>query len=419
MQDHPIIVNGSGNSARAAALSLAAAGFEVRLAQAAPAALPDWQSVLALSPAAKRMLETLGVWARLDCPEAPVCDIQVCGTVSAVGDALLPARLGFGPDADAADKSTDTDTDKEDEGRTVAPLAHIVSLAALGRALQAACDAHEKIAGLPAPIDGFEAATKTVTLENGDTLSAALLVDTQRTAPAWRQAAAARPLTRDYGAAALVAPLTAGRPHGQMAQQVFLPDGPLALLPRPQPTALALVWSLPAKQAAALAGDAAALEAALADATENRFGSLALDGPAAVQPLALHLAETYFDGPCVLLGEAAHVVHPLAGQGFNLTLRDAAVLADVLHEGRSLGLPADDAALLTQYQRARRSDAAVMAATTDALAGLFGGPLKHVGRAGLALTGALAARQPRLRKIFAAQADGGTALPRLMRGTDF
>lgn len=413
MHDHPIIVNGSGNSARAAALSLAAAGFEVRLAQAAPVALPDWQSVLALSPAAKRMLETLGVWARLDCPEAPVCDMQVYGTVSAVGDALLPARLGFGPDADAAD------INKEEGGRTVAPLAHIVSLASLGRALQAACDAHEKIAGLPAPIDGFEAATKTVTLENGDTLSAALLVDTHRAAPAWRQAAAARPLTRDYGAAALVAPLTAGRPHGQMAQQIFLPDGPLALLPRPQPTALALVWSLPAKRAAALAGDAAALEAALADATENRFGALAPDGPAAVQPLALHLAETYFDGPCVLLGEAAHVIHPLAGQGFNLTLRDAAVLADVLHDGRSLGLPADNAALLTHYQRARRSDAAVMAATTDALAGLFGGPLKHVGRAGLALAGVLAARQPRLRKSFAAQADGGTALPRLMRGTGF
>ena len=415
--DSAIIIAGGGNAARAVALSLAAARLPVmiepHLAEKATANAPDWQSVLALSPAARTMLETLGIWNRLDQPSGSIWDMQVFGRADAVGQeaGLLSPQLGFAHDGDT---------------KTQTPLGHIVSLAALGRALDA--ELHHQIETgsimiLPAALADFDAADKTVELTNGAKEIAGLLVDSYRQKPLWRQKQAAQNLVYDYQAAALVGQIKVARPHGQMAAQVFLPSGPLALLPLPDSHEVALVWSLPKKHAQALANvNSDILTHELAEATEGRFGALEPMGALAVQDLHLSLAQDVTGNGVVAIGEAAHVVHPLAGQGFNLTLRDAAVLADTLFEARALGLPFDDASMLTAYARDRQADAALTGATTHGLARLFQGPLAPLGRLGLGLVERVAQNRPSLRAAMREQANAGVAhdaVPRLMRGVAF
>lgn len=446
--NHGVLIHGSGNSAKLTALALAAADLPVALF-AAPFAAPtgsasdaDWQRVLALSPSSRRMLETLGVWQALDGPTAPIHDMKVYGTADAAS-ALLPAQLGF------ATPPTPDGANPDDAPTLDAPLGHIVSLAALGRALDqilAEKTATGAIGALAAPITAFDGAAQYATLADGTHHAASLLIDTQRppasadAQPNWRRETPASGLSYDYHAAALVGVLHTTRPHGCEAQQVFLPDGPLALLPLPQmgPQAdrLALVWSLPRKRAAALAAAAPELVAhELAQATQDRFGTLSPHGPMAVQDLHLHLAEDFIvptqAAPIVLLGEAAHVIHPLAGQGFNLTLRDAAQLADTLYETRRLGLGLGDATMLADYAGPRRRAAFEMASTTHMLDALFGRPTgAALGRWGLALTQMLADRNPVLRRAFQARANGmesareaapgaSQAEPRLLRGIGF
>lgn len=420
-----VVIAGQGNGARAVALSLAAAhvpvAIEPQLAdKAAPGSdgPPDWQSVLALSPAARHMLESLRVWQALDRPSSPICDMQVFGRPSAVNNAIsrsaghdagfLSPQLGFAaPGAETA-------------------LGHIVSLAALGRALDMAVQKQIEagtINVLPAALADYDMAEKTAELADGTTIKPALLVDLYRRAPPWRRRMAALNLTHDYHAAALVGHLKAGRPHGQLAAQIFLPDGPMALLPLPAHDELALVWSLPRARAHALAKVGADILAhELARASEGRFGPLTPIGEMAVQDLHLSLAQEVTGPAYLALGDAAHIIHPLAGQGFNLSLRDAAALADTLYEARALGLPFDDATMLAGYARDRQADAALTGAVTHSLARLFQGPLAPLGRLGLGLVGRMAERRPTLRAAMTAQANAGVAhsvAPRLMRGDAF
>ena len=433
-----ILVHGGGNSAKITALCLSAAGFRVALHDAPGPALPDWQSVLALSPSARLMLETLGIWQKLDQPSAPITDMQVYASASDISpatssskgggkksEALFPASLGFG--------APQTGNNHDD----VEVLAHIVSLASLGRAISAALDRQileGRIQRLAAPIVDFSAKENRATLADGTQVPSQLLIDTQKTPTPWRQKAAARPLRHDYAAAALVGTLRRDRAHGGMAQQIFLPSGPLALLPLPVPKAgpssaatYAMVWSLPKERAEALAKvEPSVVAHELHKATQGRFGALCVDGPLAVQDLHLQLAENFVDGSVVLLGEAAHVIHPLAGQGFNLTLRDASLLADVLFETRQLGLALGDGAMLATYENARRADAKAIAATTHGLAYLFGGRMARLARLGMAITQQGLQRNNSFREQVNAQANSGLSvtsqgrpLARLMRGELF
>jgi 2-octaprenyl-6-methoxyphenol hydroxylase len=128
----------------------------------------------------------------------------------------------------------------------------------------------------------------------------------------------------------------------------------------------------------------------------------------------------------VLLGDGAHVVHPLAGQGFNLTLRDASLLAEVLYETRQLGLAVGDGAMLDTYEKTRRADAKLTAATTHGLANLFSGPMAKLAQLGLAITGQRVSKDASLREQMNAQANSGLSvteqgqpMARLMRGEKF
>lgn len=446
-EQNPILIHGSGSTARVTALALAAAlghtDVPLHCVTASANAYDkpnnksndktgdkpgdnDWGSVLALSPAAKTMLDILGVWPRLDLPSAAVCDMAVYGNAAAMAHNI---GLDFNPPENLPPNQAENPD-------AVTVLAHIVSRSALDRAIHAAFNATfntltTKLHRHDAALTDFDKSTGAARFSDGTDLTAALLVDCARAttdpraAPLWRTKSAAQYLTHDYQAAALVCVLACDRPHGGQAVQIFLTDGPLALLPLPDPHQRALIWSLPHSRARALAEiEDGVFMHELARATQGHAGTLAPDGPRGLQKLVLALAENYVDERLCLLGDAAHIIHPLAGQGFNLALRDAAQLADTLFDAQALGLAFDGPHVLADYQALRRADGGAMAATTHILAEIFSGPQSRftapLARLGLALTGRMARANQGLAPRFRAQANGGTAaLPRLMRGHRF
>ena len=446
-EQNPILIHGSGSTARVTALALAAAlghtDVPLHCVTASANAYDkpnnksndktgdkpgdnDWGSVLALSPAAKTMLDILGVWPRLDLPSAAVCDMAVYGNAAEMAHNI---GLDFNPPENLPPNQAENPD-------AVTVLAHIVSRSALDRAIHAAFNATfntltTKLHRHDAALTDFDKSTGAARFSDGTDLTAALLVDCARAttdpraAPLWRTKSAAQYLTHDYQAAALVCVLACDRPHGGQALQIFLPDGPLALLPLPDPHQRALIWSLPHSRARALAEiEDGVFMHELARATQGHAGTLAPDGPRGLQKLVLALAENYVDERLCLLGDAAHIIHPLAGQGFNLALRDAAQLADTLFDAQALGLAFDGPHVLADYQALRRADGGAMAATTHILAEIFSGPQSRftapLARLGLALTGRMARANQGLAARFRAQANGGTAaLPRLMRGHRF
>ena len=408
---YDVAVMGRGNSAALAALALADSGFSVwaEVAQASPnnptntENAATWQRVLALSPGARHGLESLGVWQRLEAGHAPVADIAVGGP----NDRDLPLRF--------AASST-----QSGDNQPVDVLSHIVSITDLTAAIAARLRAHPslvgqaKASGAPSPANDFNARTGILTFSDGAQIRAALLVDASGPQSMWRQRAGISCLHHDYGCAALTTEIALGAPHGQVARQVFLPDGPLALLPLPKPDRAALVWSLPARKAAALAAcDESVFNAELNAAARTPLGHLQLAGPPAspraCQPLKAQIAEAFTGPRLALVGEAAHVIHPLAGQGMNLTLRDIGALVDTLTETRRLGLDYGDATMLENYARLRRADALAGAFGTHALAEIFSGPTpaRTLAAAGMRGVGYIANNWPRLRDAFRRQADQG------------
>ena len=415
---YDVAVMGRGNSAALAALALADSGFTLwaEAAQASPdkpinpehsandQSTLTWQRVLALSPGARRGLEALGVWQRLDAGHAPVADIAVGGP----NDRDLPLRFAAG--------SSETVDDPLVGDPPVDIVSHIVSVtdltAAVAASLQvcpALTDQAQASELASAPTD-FDARTGILTFADGAQIRAALMVDASGTQSVWRQRAGISCLRHDYECAALTAEIALGAPHGQVARQVFLPDGPLALLPLPKPDRAALVWSLPARKAQALAAcDESMFNGELNAAAREPFGQMHLIGARTHQPLKAQIAEAFIGPRLALVGEAAHVIHPLAGQGMNLTLRDIGALVDTLTETRRLGLDYGDATMLENYARVRFADAFASAFGTHALAEIFSSPtpVRALAAAGLRSFGFIANTYPKLKDAFRRKADQG------------
>ena len=245
----------------------------------------------------------------------------------------------------------------------VGELAWIVDAAVLERELAAALRFAPHVQRLAHDDDGSIRATLTALCEGK--------------ASATREALGVQFDRHDYGHSAIAARLTASAPHRGVARQWFRSPDVLALLPFDAPAAqrsYALVWSLPRERAQALlALDGAAFEAALMQATVGEAGQLSLAGERAVWPLMLAQASAWCGPGWVLLGDAAHVVHPLAGQGLNLGLADVATLARVIAE-REPWRALDDPKLLRRYARARALPTWAMGQLTDALLHLFAHP---------------------------------------------
>jgi len=308
--------------------------------------------VVALNRASQRFLEVAGAWHRV--PRDRRCPYERMRVWDASGAPDGAGSIGF----DAADLG------EPDLGSIVE-----------ARALQRAClDAASAAGVIPieARLERLELVANgmLVTLADGRELKAALVLGADGVESRARQLLGIETAGHVYHQDALVAHVRTARPHQSTAWQRFLPGGPLAFLPLPDGRS-SIVWSLPKSEAVRLrALDRPVFDAELTAASDGVLGEVESTTPLASFALRLQHAERYVGARAVLLGDAAHVVHPLAGQGLNLGLLDGATLIECLSEARG-PLSALDAAVLRRYERWRRSENQLAAAAFDALERLF------------------------------------------------
>lgn len=350
-----VAVVGGGMVGAAAALALARAGFSTALLEArAPAA---WDAsaevdlrVVGLAPSSVTLLDELDVWTSIrEARSGPYSRMHV-----------WDAESGAAIDFDAASEGRDR-------------LGYIVENNLVQWTLWQALEAAGVRRLCPAEVQGFEAREDRIQLElaGGETLAAGLLVAADGAASPLRQLAGIGTRGRDYAQRAVVAHVATERPHEDTAWQRFLPGGPLALLPLADGRS-SIVWSLPEAEARrVLALDEQAFLGELGVASDFRLGRIVAATPRAAFPLKLQLAERYQADRFVLLGDAAHAVHPLAGQGVNLGLRDVIELRDTLVDARAAGRDIGAAHVLRRYARRRRSADTLDALGFDALARIY------------------------------------------------
>ena len=399
-----VLIVGGGLNGGTLALALASAGITSTLIDAGSRALqadPAFDGrAYALSLSSRRMLAALGLWQGLAGAAEEIAEIKISD--GRAGQGASPFFLDFlGGEID--------------EG----PMGHMIEDRHFRAALFAALDAAPRIAtrwNARVIAQRVEPGRVSVTLEGGETLAARLLVGADgRDSGVARRAGIGR-RGHDYGQTALVCAIAHEKPHRGIAHQFFMPAGPLAILPLPGNRS-SIVWSERRAEAEAIQGlDAEGYLAALRPRFGDFLGPIALAGARFSYPLALSLAEDIAGARLALVGDAAHGIHPLAGQGLNLGLRDVAALAEVLAEARRRGLDPGAADVLDGYRGWRRVDTALLVAATDGINRLFSNdnPLLRLGRdLGLGLVN----RMPALRRRLIREAAGVTGdLPRLLRG---
>ncbi|OZB61266.1 MAG: 2-octaprenyl-3-methyl-6-methoxy-1,4-benzoquinol hydroxylase [Lysobacterales bacterium 14-68-21] len=350
-----VVVVGGGMVGAATALALGRAGFATALVETREPA--PWQRehevdlrVVGLAASSIRLLDELGVWPSIR--DARACAYERMH----VWDAASGAAIDF------------------DAGREgLAALGYIVENALVQSALWQALDGAGVQRVCPAEVAGFDAREDRVdvALADGRTLAARLLVAADGAGSPLRTMAGIDTRGRDYAQRGVVAHVATERPHEHTAWQRFLPGGPLALLPLADGRS-SIVWSLPEEEAARmLALDDAAFRDALGVAIDFRLGRITGCSARAAFPLRLQLAERYDAPRFVLLGDAAHAVHPLAGQGVNLGLRDVIELRDTLLDARSAGRDIAAPHVLRRYARRRRSADTLDALGFDALGRIY------------------------------------------------
>jgi 2-octaprenyl-6-methoxyphenol hydroxylase len=349
----------------------------------------------AIASASWRMLEVIGVAGRLEEQGCPIRSIRV-------SDGLAPGGIVFDPD------------DEDD------PLGIMVENRLLRSVLREVALEAEKVTLLmpasPAEIVRDQAGARVV-LEDSRLLEAPLLVGAEGRNSPTREAASI-PLARwSYDHSAIVVTVAHERDHENAAYEVFYPDGPFAILPMLPGTRSAIVWSVPKDEAAAVVD---LPDRALAHEIEKRMGGflgkVEMAGPRWTYPLGFHHAASITAERLALAGDAAHGIHPIAGQGLNLGFRDVAALTQVLVEGARIGMDLGDAQLLARYERWRSLDTLSVAAATDGLTRLFGIPgrtASTVRRLGMGMV----QRVGPLKDQFMALARGESGdLPLLLRG---
>ncbi len=408
---YDVIIAGAGMAGATFALAAAQGGLKVVLVDPQPfdaqlAPTFDGRST-AIAFSTFRMLDAIGVGAALR-PHACRMDRILVTDGRRPGAASRPQSSAFLRfDADEIGDRT--------EGE---PLGYMVENRRIRVALSEAVTAAGIEVRAPASVAGVEAgpAMSRVTLADGAVIEAPLTVGAEGRASPVRKAAGIETVGWGYQQSGVVATVSLGRDHSNVAHEYFLPSGPFAILPLTERRA-SLVWTESTRRGEALR---AASDEAFQSHLMRRFGDFLEDitvvGPRFVYPLSLQLAEQLTASRTALIGDAAHAVHPVAGQGLNMGLKDAAALAEVLVEALRLGEDIGSETVLDRYARWRRFDNTALAAGFDGFVRLFSNDIAPVR---LARTLGIAAvnRIAPLRRAFMHEAGGATGdLPRLLRG---
>ncbi len=404
--DYDIVIGGGGfiGLSLACALGACAPGvFRIAVVDPTPpermrAGANDGRA-MTISAGSRRMLEAIGVWQHIAADAQPVRRIEITDTP--LDSPVRLTALGF----DTADDTGD-------------PSAHVVENAVLMRALAGALEANKAELIAPERITALEtqAGGVTVRLGSGSGLRARLLVAADGRRSRLRRMAGIKSITWDYPQAGIVSTVAHEHDHKGRAVQHFLPAGPFAMLPMTGKRS-SLVWTeAPEDAEAILRLPEDQVNAEVARRFGGRLGEVRLISPLQSFPLSLSMARAFVRPSVALIGDAAHGLHWLAGQGLNHGLRDVAALSEVLVEARRASEDIGRVDVLRRYERWRRFDASMSAAGMDLLNRLFAGESqtrRMVRRMGLGMVDRLAP----LKRMFVAEAAGTTgSLPRLMRG---
>jgi 2-octaprenyl-6-methoxyphenol hydroxylase len=396
-----VIIFGGGLVGLALASALDSSGLSaivVDPADPAPRAHAGFDGrTSAVSSSSMRMLETIGVADHLAERGCPIWRI-------AVADGLKPGGLHFNPGDDQ-------------------PLGFMHENRHVRAALQARAEAGKNIWPLwKSAVTNVQRGDYGVVVSLGDgrKLTAPLLVAADGRNSKTREAAGINIARWKYDHQAIVSVLRHEQPHEHVAYEIFYPTGPFALLPMNDDAAghrSAIVWSVPEDDAAGWLSLSDEDFAAEAQAAMGGFlGKIEMLAPRSSYPLGFHHAAQITARRLALVGDAAHAIHPIAGQGLNLGFRDVAALAEVLAEGARLGLDLGDEQLLTRYQRWRSLDALSVAFATDSLTRIYGVPgvtASAIRRFGMSLVGRISP----LRNRLMSEARGTSGdLPLLLRG---
>jgi 2-octaprenyl-6-methoxyphenol hydroxylase len=355
----------------------------------------------AIVAAARRLFEAIGVWDSVAGEAQPILDMVV--TDSRLNDATRPAFLSFGGDIEPGE-----------------PFAHMIE----NQHLVAALEAKARDCGVmllagavkqvvpPAASAGQIAAT----LSDSRSIAARLLVAADGARSTIRQAAGIATHGWTYGQSAIVINVAHERDHNGRAEEHFLPAGPFAILPL-KGRRSSIVWTEhtpEAERIVALPDEE--FHAELEQRFKLHLGELKVIGTRRVHPLGFFVARSFIAERIALVGDAAHVIHPIAGQGLNMGLKDVAALAEVIVDAARLGLDPGTQNVLEQYQRWRRFDTMAMGFATDGLNRLFSNRsdvLRLARDVGLGMV----ERLPGLKRLFIREAAGLVGdVPKLLRG---
>jgi 2-octaprenyl-6-methoxyphenol hydroxylase len=416
-KDVDVLIAGGGFAGLTLAIALRQAlgpSFAVMVADPAlGVSRADDERASAIVAAARRLFETIGVWQAVSGEAQPILDMVV--TDSRLDDAVRPVFLTFAGEIEP------------DE-----PFAHVIENrylidALAARAQELGVEFHPTAVAKFAPQvadamhppsrGGWESAQRLdVELADGSAFSARLLVAADGARSAIRGRAGIATHGWSYDQSAIVTSVSHERDHEGRAEEHFLPAGPFAILPL-KGRRSSIVWTEHTREAERImALPDAAFHAELEHRFKLHLGGITLVGARRVHPLGFFVARSFIAERIALVGDAAHVIHPIAGQGLNMGLKDVAALAEVIVDAARLGLDPGSATVLERYQRWRRFDTMAMGIATDGLNRLFSNrsdALRLARDIGLGLVD----RAPNLKRLFIREAAGLVGeVPKLLRG---